>query len=43
MLWERHTSSRECDPSNYARVHKKPRCPVGNCREKLVLTNTHAC
>lgn len=30
----RHTRS-DCDPSNYDRVHKKKRCPVPGCREKL--------
>jgi predicted nucleic acid binding AN1-type Zn finger protein len=40
--FERHTRS-GCDPSNYARVHKKPRCPAQGCREKLTSINTYAC
>lgn len=33
----------ECDPSNYARVHKKPRCPAPGCKEKLTSTNKYLC
>lgn len=33
----------DCDPSNYAKVHKKPRCPVPGCKEKLTATNTYRC
>ena len=29
-----HTRT-DCDPSNYERVHKKKRCPVPGCRDKL--------
>lgn len=32
-----------CDPRNYDRVHKKKRCPVENCREKLTTINTFTC
>ncbi|KAK9802706.1 hypothetical protein WJX73_009396 [Symbiochloris irregularis] len=40
--FERH-SAKDCDPDNYARVHKKKRCPVEHCKEKLVSTNTFQC
>ncbi len=33
----------DCDPANYARVHRKPRCPVLGCKEKLTATNTYRC
>ena len=33
----------DCDPANYARVHRKPRCPVPGCKEKLTATNTYRC
>lgn len=32
-----------CDPQNYAKVHKKPRCPCPGCREKLTSINTYRC
>ena len=32
-----------CDPSHYAKVHSKPRCPVARCQERLSLINTYAC
>lgn len=38
----RHTRG-ECDPANYDRVHRKPRCPAPGCREKLVSTNSYTC
>ena len=38
----RHTVT-DCDPSNYARVHRKPRCPVLGCKEKLTAANTYCC
>lgn len=25
----------ECDPANYDKVHRKPRCPVDGCNKKL--------
>ncbi|GAB4816853.1 hypothetical protein N2152v2_003899 [Parachlorella kessleri] len=40
--FDRHCQT-ECDPSNYARVHKKPRCPVPGCKEKLTSVNTYTC
>ena len=33
----------DCDPANYAKVHRKPRCPVPGCKEKLVASNTYQC
>ncbi|KAF5828670.1 hypothetical protein DUNSADRAFT_17230 [Dunaliella salina] len=42
-----HNNSTECDPSNYQRVHEKPRCPVEQgglrCKEKLTEINTYRC
>ena len=32
-----------CDPSNYARVHAKPRCPAPGCRTALTLVNGYDC
>lgn len=32
-----------CDPSNYAKVHKKKKCPVKNCKEKLTSINSFEC
>lgn len=32
-----------CDPSNYEKVHRKARCPVPNCKEKLNTVNTYGC
>lgn len=42
VVFDRHQRS-GCDPSNYARVHKKPRCPVQGCKEKLTSINTYTC
>lgn len=42
LAFEAHTRE-GCDPTNYARVHKKPRCPVPNCKEKLASINTYHC
>lgn len=42
LVFDRHTRT-ECDPSNYDRVHRKPRCPVAGCKEKLTTTNTYTC
>eukprot|EP00873_Tetraselmis_striata_P002160 jgi/Tetstr1/422424/TSEL_013262.t1 len=42
LAWERH--QREgCDTANYAKVHKKPRCPAPSCKEKLNSVNTYRC
>lgn len=43
VTYTRHSSSSACDPANYAKVHKKQRCPVPNCREKLTTVNVHRC
>eukprot|EP00271_Cylindrocystis_brebissonii_P001238 TRINITY_DN11566_c0_g1_i1.p1 TRINITY_DN11566_c0_g1~~TRINITY_DN11566_c0_g1_i1.p1 ORF type:complete len:369 (+),score=51.24 TRINITY_DN11566_c0_g1_i1:523-1629(+) len=33
--WNRHVSTAGCDPSNYAKVTNKKRCPVKGCKEIL--------
>lgn len=43
IAFDRHQREEGCDPSHYARVHQKPKCPVPNCKEKLSLTNTYRC
>jgi hypothetical protein len=40
--FERHAAA-ACDPANYARVHKKPKCPVAGCRERLTTTSSFDC
>lgn len=42
VVFDRHTRS-ECDPSNYDKVHRKPRCTAPGCREKLTSTNSYTC
>lgn len=42
VTFERH-SARECDPTNYDKVYRKPRCPVQGCKEKLTSINTYRC
>lgn len=39
----RHSQSTACDSSNYMRVHKKKKCPVKGCREKLTTLNSFDC
>lgn len=41
--FEAHARSGTCDPSNYARVHRKQRCPVSGCREKMTTLNRYRC
>ncbi|KAF8065438.1 SAP16 [Scenedesmus sp. PABB004] len=41
--WEAHAGSVECDPENYGRVHRKPRCGAPGCREKLSVINAYTC
>lgn len=41
LIAERHLQ--DCDPSNYARVHRKLKCPVPGCKEKLTSINTYSC
>ena len=36
-------STQDCDPSNYAKVHRKLKCPVPGCKEKLTSINTYNC
>lgn len=42
-LIDRHIQSGECDPQNYTRVHRKRRCPVKGCRERLTTVNSYEC
>ncbi|KAL8142941.1 hypothetical protein V2J09_015973, partial [Rumex salicifolius] len=42
ITWERHVNT-DCDPSNYAKVTKKKKCPAQGCREVLVFSNTIKC
>ena len=42
IIFDRHQRN-GCDPANYARVHKKPRCPARGCKEKLTTINTYTC
>lgn len=42
LTMKKHSQS-GCDPSNYAKVMKKPKCPVRGCRELLVFSNTYSC
>ena len=41
-VFERHTQT-DCDPTNYAKVHQRPKCPAKGCREKLGAINTYTC
>ncbi|KAL4198390.1 hypothetical protein AMTRI_Chr03g45630 [Amborella trichopoda] len=42
ITWESHVRT-DCDPSNYQKATKKPRCPVPGCKETLVFSNTIRC
>jgi len=42
MAFEAHQRT-GCDTRNYAKVHKKPVCPVEDCREKLNAVNKFEC
>lgn len=42
IAFDAHTAQ-DCDPSNYAKVHKKPRCVVSGCKEKLSTVNRFTC
>eukprot|EP00850_Spirogloea_muscicola_P010267 SM000060S19599 [mRNA] locus=s60:79154:81243:- [translate_table: standard] len=42
VTWDRHVAA-GCDPSNYARATKKPRCPAAGCKEPLTFSNTVRC
>lgn len=42
LTWDQHVRT-SCDPSNYAKVQKKPRCPVRGCRENLTFSNKMVC
>uniref|UniRef100_A0A1D2ACU5 Zinc finger AN1 and C2H2 domain-containing stress-associated protein 16 n=2 Tax=Auxenochlorella protothecoides TaxID=3075 RepID=A0A1D2ACU5_AUXPR len=41
--FEKHASSGACDPSNYSKVHHKPRCPAPRCRERLTSVSAFTC
>lgn len=41
-IFDRHTQI-DCDPTNYAKVHQRPKCPAKGCREKLGAINTYTC
>ena len=43
VMWARHASTSECDPANYDRVNRKPRCMAAGCREKLTFSNRFDC
>jgi hypothetical protein len=42
-VFDEHARSDGCDPRNYDRVHRKPRCPVPGCRERLTTINAYGC
>ncbi|MEW5298137.1 MAG: hypothetical protein WDW36_001290 [Sanguina aurantia] len=42
-VFEAHTRQGGCDPANYDRVHKRPKCPAAGCKEKLGFSNTYEC
>lgn len=42
-VFEAHTREGACDPTNYDKVHKRPKCPAAGCKEKLSFSNTYEC
>ena len=42
LTMKKHAQS-GCDPGNYVKVMKKPKCPVRGCRELLTFSNTYSC
>uniref|UniRef100_A0A0D6R603 AN1-type domain-containing protein n=1 Tax=Araucaria cunninghamii TaxID=56994 RepID=A0A0D6R603_ARACU len=42
ITWESHIRT-DCDPTNYDKVMKKPRCPVSGCKEILTFANKFKC
>lgn len=42
ITWESHVNT-DCDPTNYDRVTKKPRCPAPGCKEILTFANKVKC
>lgn len=42
VTYERHMQT-TCDPTKYAKIAKKPRCPVPGCKEKLTSVNSFKC
>ena len=41
--WEAHRASGGCVEADYKRVHRKPKCCVKGCKERLDLTNRISC
>ncbi|GLJ21688.1 hypothetical protein SUGI_0404090 [Cryptomeria japonica] len=42
VTWETHMRT-DCDPANYDKAMKKPRCPVRGCKENLTFSNKFKC
>eukprot|EP00899_Mesostigma_viride_P002557 jgi/Mesvir1/12301/Mv00503-RA.1 len=42
VTWDRHARE-SCDPSNYEKSQKKPRCRVKGCKEVLTFSNKTTC
>lgn len=43
VTMKKHSQGSSCDPSNFAKVMKKPKCPVRGCRELLTFSNKYSC
>jgi predicted nucleic acid binding AN1-type Zn finger protein len=43
LTMEKHSQTSNCDPNNYAKVMKKPKCPVKGCHELLTFSNKMTC
>ncbi len=43
LTMEKHSQTANCDPNNYAKVMKKPKCPVKGCHELLTFSNKMTC
>ncbi|XP_024381979.1 zinc finger AN1 and C2H2 domain-containing stress-associated protein 16 [Physcomitrium patens] len=43
LTMKKHQQSKTCDPRNYVKVTKKPKCPVRGCRELLTFSNKYCC
>lgn len=41
--FDRHCRYGNCDPANYERTKRKPRCPVERCNVKLTEATTYTC
>ena len=42
QAFDAHTRT-DCDPSNYSRVHHKPRCGAPSCKQRLTEVNSYTC